>query len=455
MLQKLKNLKIEKLYLVAALALGLVMAVFNPPFAGVSDEHAHFWKAWSIADGYWECTGHDAIPQTAAALPDAIKPIRIVGSGKKIVVKNLEDFLFAKDNSQMAVIGGANCPSTPFGYVPQVVGLRLGKLAGLSALADVYLARTFALVAAVVVTYWAIKIVPFGKMIFVAVALLPMAIRQYASLSYDALSIAFAMLFLAYILKLAVQKDKPLTKKNIASLFFLSLFGLNIKLGYFVTSFLIFLLPSAKFKSKKDYWKFTLIFAAVNVLFFLLLHSMFVDIAIPKWTNPSLQLSYVLSNPFNFIYISLGSFYDARGLFPFMESIFFKSGTGGSMQYWVYLLILVGLILFVKNNDEKVELTTGQRTIMFLVFLANFFLIYLALYVGWTKVGAGHVSGVQGRYFLVILPLLIFTFYKAKLKLTYDFFKENINIILIGFLIVVFLASFWQIYGDFYYKIKK
>ncbi len=457
MLGKLKNIKKENLYLAAALTLGLVMAIFNPPFAGVPDEHAHYWKSWSVANGFLRCTGHDYIPKTAQELPDAIKPVSIDNiKGKKIIVRRLEDFLFMKDNDETAIIGGAACPGTPFGYFPQVLGLRLGKALGLSALADFYLARIFVLFASVLVVYWAICIVPFGKIIFLLVGLLPLTIRQFSSVSYDALAIAFAMLFLAYVLKLATDKNTLITKKNIASLFLLSLFGLNVKMGYFVMSFLVFLLPQTKFKNKKQYWIFIIGFVLVNIILFLFYRNFFIDIATPNYTDPAAQMSFVLHNPIHFMYIAIQSFYGADGpFFPFMESIFFKTGAGKSVPFWFYILTLIGFIFFLKNTDEKVELSTKQRLIMLAVFLANFFIIYLALYVGWSKVGADKVSGVQGRYFLVIVPLFIFTFYKANIRWTYDFIKRNFNVIFIAFLITIFLTAYFGIYRDLYDKSKK
>ncbi len=448
--------KKENLYIVLAFGFGLLMALLNPPFAGVPDEHAHYWKAWSIAEGQLQCSGKDAIPATAAALPDAIKPvINKAFEGKKIIVNKLRIYLGQADNNETTVIGGANCPATPFGYIPQVIGLRLGKIFNAPALVDFYLARILSLLAAAFLVYWAIRVVPFGKMIFVVIGLLPMTIRQFSSMSYDALQIAFAMLFLAYILKFAVEKTKLLTRNNALFLAALSLFGLNIKAGYFVLSFLVFLFPFSKFKDRKKYWLFTISFVVISVAFFLLMRNVFVDTAIPTWTNPAQQMKYVISNPFNFVNISLESFYGSKGFFPFMESIFFKVGTGESLSYWVYVLIFFGFIVFLKNNDEEVDLSAKQRWIMFLVFLANFFLIYLALYVGWTTVGADHVSGVQGRYFLVILPLLIFAFYKAKLNFKCDFIKKHMSVIFAAFLMVIFLASFFAIYQAYYQKVPK
>lgn len=459
MLKKIKNIKkvkLENLYLVIVLTLGLLIAFINPPFAGVPDEHAHYWKAWSVAEGYWKCTGQDKIPATAQALPDQIKPIKYEGiKEEKIVVAKLKEKLFEKDTDGKATIGGANCPSTPFGYIPQSIGLKLGSIMKLSALGDFYLARIFALLAAIVLFYVAIRIIPFGKMVLLVVGLLPMTIRQFASMSYDGLALAFAVLFLAYVLKLSFEKEKKIGKKEIGILLLLSLVGLNVKLGYFAMAFLIFILPIKKFSNKKQYWLTTIGLVSLNVLVFLAVRTVFKDIAVPDWTDPAAQLRFVLYAPFHFIYVMFNSYYGADGFIPHLEGMLFKVGNGASLDSWLYVFMFAAGLLFIKNVDEEVDLSVKQRWIMFLVFLMNFTLIYLALYLGWTKVGEQKVSGVQGRYLLVLVPLFVLTFYKAKLSLSFAWIKKNVNVLVMAFVAVTFFFVFKAIYDHQYDKTKR
>lgn len=447
--------KKENIFLALALSLGLLMAVFNPPFAGVPDEHAHYWKAWSIADGYWKCTGEDKIPQTAVALPDQIKPVKYEGiKENKIVVAKLKEKLFEKDNKEKAVIGGANCPATPFGYVSQATGLRIGQALGISALASFYLARILTLFLSVLLFYWAIRIVPFGKIIFLVVGLLPMTIRQFASLSYDGIAIAFAALFVALILKLAMEKEKYFTKKNLFFLLTMALFGLNVKLGYFAMSLLIFLLPESKFKSKRDYWLTMMGFVALNLLAVFAIRATFVDIAKPDWTDPQKQMSFVLHAPLHFLNVVFDSYYGADGFVPHIEGIVFKTA-GVSVNGIFYVFVFLGILLFLRNQEEEVALSRKQRFIMLGVFLANFFIIYLALYLGWSKPGAKSVSGVQGRYFLAIIPLLIFSFYKSGFSLKSVFVKKNQTWLFPVLVLFAFWFVFAVIYEAHYLKEKQ
>lgn len=452
---KLESLKLETIYLVLALGLGLFMAVFNPPIAGVPDEHAHYWKAWSVAEGYWRCTGEDKIPQTASVLPDQIKPISYEGiKDKKIVVALLKQKMFEKDNQEKVTIGGAVCTGTFFGYIPQALGLKTGNALGFSALGDFYLARIFALFAAITLMFWAIRIAPYGKMVFFLVGFIPMTIRQFASMGYDGLQIATAALFFAYVLKLAHEKKKFLTRKQAILLLILSLIGLNVKIGYFVLSFLIFILPVEKFKQKWRYWVFTIGFVLINIAMLLGIRGIFVELKKPEWTDPQAQMGFVLSAPLHFLNVAADSYYNADGFVPHIEGMVFKIGNGNALPWWFYVSVFGVFLLILRNQDEKVDLSKKQRSIMLLVFLANFFMIYLALYLGWSKSGAKGVSGVQGRYFVALLPVFIFAFYKSGFSLGLEFVKKYQREILLGFLLFIFGFAFWSIYKSQYSKEK-
>lgn len=455
-MKNLNTFALEKVYLWLALPLGLAFLVFNPPFAGVSDEHAHYWKAWSVAEGYWHCTGHDMIPETASLLPDSIKPIKLAGvDGKKIIVAKLRQELFLPDNNRLVNIQGANCPAAPYGYIPSALGLRIGQVAGMSALGSFYLGRLFNLVASILLVWWAIQILPFGKIIFLVVALLPMAVRQFASVSYDALLIAAVMAFVAYILRLASETDKKISRKDTTILLALSLIGLNVKLGYLSLTPLIFLLPQVKFSSVRKYWAYCGAFVTLNVGMFLAVRSFFVDIAVPNWTDPAAQMQFVLHNPLYFLQLVFERVFSESNFFVYIYSVIFKLGSGDGLDWWVYLLVLIGALVLIKSESEKVWLTVRQRWLIFGVFFANFVLVHLALYVGWTSVGAGHITGVQGRYILPIVPVLLLSLYKAPISFRFEWLRKNRNVAILLLSAVIFGAVLMAIYQQFYQKLPK
>ena len=71
-------------------------------------------------------------------------------------------------------------------YMPAAAGISLGRLLGLSAMLTLQLGRIFNLLAFVLLSWTAIRIIPFGKNLLGMTALLPIALQQGASASYDA-----------------------------------------------------------------------------------------------------------------------------------------------------------------------------------------------------------------------------------------------------------------------------
>ena len=93
----------------------------------------------------------------------------------------------------------------PVGYLPQAAGIGLGRLVGAPPLTCFYLARLANLLAAIALLFFAIRLAPFGKQLFVLLALLPMTMFELASVSCDALTISGAMFFTALLLWASVR----------------------------------------------------------------------------------------------------------------------------------------------------------------------------------------------------------------------------------------------------------
>lgn len=71
--------------------------------------------------------------------------------------------------------------------------------------------------------------------------------------------------------------------------------------------------------------------------------------------------------------------------------------------------LIVGLLfVYINISDETMrkKLTKYQKIIITLIILAIMGLIFTSLYIQWTPANWSVIAGVQGRYFLPILPLL-------------------------------------------------
>ncbi len=451
MFERLKSLNLETVYLYPALVFGLIMLFLNPPFQ-VPDEPAHYFKSLAIASGQIRCSGEPGIvPENYVSLPDDTKLVKIKGEDdKKVSGSKLFEALTVPASSVGVSVPTAICGAHPAGHLLQAIGLKLGLMTNAPPLVSFYLGRLLVFLAAVTGIYFAIRIAPFGKIIFVMIGLLPSVVQQLSSVSYDALHISFILLFTAYILKLASDPDR-LTVKQGWTLLGLSLLALNVKSGYLLLSFLVLLLKKSKFQGNKKYWMYATGFITANILFFLLLRFVFSEPgAFPKGIDPNAQAMGVLKDPLHFLYAVFHSLY--KGFFFYFETFFLKPGwlKTALPDLW-YIFMAVGMVLILRSKEETVLLDSRQRLVLLGTFLAQFILVFLSLYLVWTQVGNDRVSGVQGRYLLAIAPLIIFSIYKSKFRFKSEWIRNNIPAALFIFLLISFFFVFRKIV-EYYYK---
>ena len=104
-------------------------------------------------------------------------------------------------------------------YWPQMLGISIGRIAGLSAIACVYLAKLMIFIFHVLGCANAIKTTPVGKSVFAMIPLLPMALMNSGAISYDPLCLITTLNLSAGIF--ALYKE-PASKKILFQVIFWS-----------------------------------------------------------------------------------------------------------------------------------------------------------------------------------------------------------------------------------------
>ena len=89
-------------------------------------------------------------------------------------------------------------------------------------------------------------------------------------------------------------------------------------------------------------------------------------------------------------------------------------------------MFAIYIMATILDNDIKGKLKKYQIFWISITILAIIGLIFTSLYVQWTYVGNNSILGVQGRYFLPILPLIMLLIAsKIKIKSLYE--EKNVN----------------------------
>ena len=290
---------------------------------------------------------------------------------------------------------------SPIPYLPQAISISAGRACGLAPLALLYLGRLTNALVAVLLLSMAVRITPVCKPGFLLAAMLPMSVYLYASLSADALILASSFLFTALALD-ACWKKAWATKRLWLALGCAVVFC-SVKVVY--APLLLIAAPvalTAARRSRAVLIQVLLIIVPLVITFAWLYAASNLVVAVRPGTGVGAQLQHVLAHPILFAkalvhgFVWNGFYYRMLvGMFGWLTVPLPTIG---------YVLPLIGLIM--AGTSFSTQRPPWFSSIWWATIVAGCItLVMLALYLYWTVIGNEVVEGVQGRYFIPILPL--------------------------------------------------
>jgi uncharacterized membrane protein len=419
----------EKIFLLIALFFGISFLVLTPLFE-VADEPAHFFKAYALSDLQYN-GGSAYLPKS---ITDIYAPLTKNNSipfhpNKKFDIQilfSVWDYPLNASNKQWT----PGIPAYAFvPYIPQIIGIEIGKCCNASPVMLMYFGRFFNLLIWVCLIFSAIRITPVGKWLFLVLSLLPMSLFQAASLSPDAAITGMSFLLIALILYYALNSDKKsITNWDMVLLLILSMALAVSKQVYFLIPLIFLIIPVARFSNKKDFIvKFCLLILSIIVVMALLSMSINQSIPIPSSTQningsqPSqiseekssavTQVSFIFNNPVKYCFILKNTLFTLKDLY--IDSFIGIFGwLDTPLPGYIYYLF-IGLIFFVAlcDTEQNICVTTKQKGLFLLISLLTIGMIFTAIFVfyhphGINLPGSTLILGVQGRYFITLAPLI-------------------------------------------------
>ena len=440
----LSGVRIEYIYLVIVLAWGLAQVFIVPPLQ-VPDEEAHWYRSWAITDGQLT-----ADAQGMLTLPAYFRPIyqlvnRIEdpgGSPLPVSLVGQPGFTtYRALFNQTELRGTVRVDShvrrySPIGYLPQAVGIGLGRVVGASPLTCFYMARIMNLLVAVALFFFAIRLAPFGKQLYAFLALLPMTMFELTSVACDALTLAGAFFFTALVLNLS-RRD-VLRTADIVSLLVAAALFLNVKPGYWALIFLLLLIRPRQIGGAVKYWCFVASGLAVVVAVFLLVllstSTVSADLtASAAGAGVSGQAPFILHHPLGFASV-LWENVSATMMGWVEQSIGLLGWLQIPLPQTFYLFVLVVGLKFFMGMDEKLTLQTWRRLLLGAVGVAMFLTLAISVYVFLEPVGSARVF-LQGRYLAPIWLLLMLSVYGIRLV------QQHWRVIFIAAVFLLMLAQ--------------
>lgn len=412
----IKKCKLEYVYLTLGITFGMIFILCFPPYT-TPDEMSHISLSYAYASSL---LGEKPVISEDNKVILRGTDTDVSASTEVSLSKfhNLYDAIkYPSGDFERNAVGGGKVDIPFTSYLPQIFGVALGMIFKLSGFWTLYLGKLFAMFFFTGCIFFSIKIIPWGKMVIMTLALLPMTMELATSFSHDCVLIGLCTVFISYAMHLIYVK-KEVTWRDVVFLGVLIAVISPGKLFYFLIAGMLYLIPKEKYKSTKAYWLINtgILLAGMGMLIvirfrFLAGHIGQTTQSVLDPSTVNYSISYILGNIPNSITVLFNTFMG--------KSDFYFTTLLGSQLGWFQvaipttvttgflLVLLVAGVCHVRG--EKAEYMPDMK--FRIISLGFSFLMFMgvlaALWIGWTPITTGCIEGVQGRYMLPFFPMVV------------------------------------------------
>lgn len=434
LIKKYNFLKLEYIFLITFMLFGMAFITTTPPGQN-PDEAPHVFRIWQFSEGNLLSDINPTTEEVGGMIPDGVMDVfRVAGS----VPDNSFDTSYKFNNIDYERLRNNEINSeeafqkfpgsalySPTAYSTLIPTVWLGNLLNLPFIYTLYLMRIVSLITLAILLFLSIRIIPFGKWAIFTVSLLPSTVAQGAAITADGAIIGIGILLLSYTLKIALSDTKP-SLLNSIFIFIMISFIAMAKTTYAPLALLVLLIPAfnKKARDRKSISVILLpvIFAATLSIAWLKLTSYVGHNGGPN-TNDTLQIEYLLSSPFNFVPIMYETFFTTKTFS--LTGLFGNFGWKTAPLPDIILILLTASVVLAtlinsgrdkSLNKYNIETLRLYRLILLATFSVIIFGISLSLYIYFAPLGNDTITGIQGRYFIPLLPLILLAFYGNRVR---------------------------------------
>ena len=396
---------VEKQFLIVAGPVSLCLMMAITPYSAPDESH-HYFSSYQLSN-YLMLQWDDTDRGDAQDFDSRDLPLHWnTSSGYQRFLNEIGSKRKSKTDTEIPY---PRVLTYPLMYLPQALGIAIGRLTGLNFFVVFYFGRLFNLAFYLMCCYFAIKIIPKKKHLMFAICLMPMALHQAISYSYDGFVNAISFLFIALVVR-AIFQESRITGKEIVMLLITGILLASAKVGYVVLEACLFLIPVKRFRPRKQYLYVNVGIVAASILCIIMfwIPSLATGSAINYRSVELYSLSYIYSHPLGLIDIIISTI-KSSGVF-FVNCAIGQLLSGLTLElplYISYCYLIVLMMLAMRRKDDPLKcITFNQRTVLLLCSLAGVLLSFLTLLTTWTEYGAQTIGGLQGRYFIPLFPLM-------------------------------------------------
>lgn len=405
--------KIEKMFLNFAILLSLLYLAIVIP-SQVPDEQVHMIKAYEVSKGIFITPKKEDGTSSTLVPEDLLKYNHNTMNRYSELNKQIK--LKTDYSKEVETVSSAQGYSFMF-YLAPAFGLAIARTFGMNIIVGIYLAKIANLLLFITLGYFAIKKIPFGKIVLAVYLLMPMVLQQAISFSSDAFINAITIYFIAYLMSL-LKREEEIRIKELIIYCILSILLAIAKIVYMPLVGIGLILIFRKNIKKK----YKIIFITASIILALVfsigeyIHSTSYTSSPESMkeymqefnVNSKEQISQIIRNP-KYAYEVL-----KKDLLDNGEN-YIKMAVGSKLGWLeieipnIYILLYIILLIYsVVIEKSPYNLKILEKTWILIISLGIIVLVQLAMYISFTPVGVDFVGGVQGRYFIpiLILPLL-------------------------------------------------
>ncbi|MBR6258117.1 MAG: DUF2142 domain-containing protein [Lachnospiraceae bacterium] len=406
---------VEKWSVWILLGTGLIMFFIMSP-SSQTDENTHYYSAFKVSN---LMLGRENLNEIEGDYNAGLKQhfnsnesfMKLIQNIWPPVQEDREDTFIERNTFSFV---------QPVAYLASGIGITIGRLFGLNYYLTYSLARLLNLLLYVVLVWLAIRLMPRNKELILMVGIMPMAMHQAASLSYDMTVNGLSFVFFAYILRLIDEKKNFGWKNALICACILGTLG-PVKVVYCALFLLLFMIPSKQFEGLKGrlIMCIPVIIFAVAILGLTRLPDIVgrVDGSTFGEANPYYDMNYIMTQPGAFLQLLIKTVKQHAGLFLMQAVGYSLAGTTVSISDTYIKAYLVMLVLNQLFQEKTSVPGIRQRVVALATSACIIAGILITMTLSYTRYGRNIIDGIQGRYFIPVMVPVLYSFSVGRIPL--------------------------------------
>jgi uncharacterized membrane protein len=407
----------QRLFLAIGAPTILLLCFITGPFE-VGDEPAHYMRMVSVADGHWlPVVSPPDAPKKAAGTYEDAAVAGMASRSQDVVgwykhphsIAELREKSAVRESGKIAFAAHYESVYPPFLYAGSSAATVVARGAGVPPFWWLYLGRLANALIAILIVQAALRRAGDVSLAMFACAMLPMNLYMFASLSTDALLLPLVFAF--SVMLMSIARGEIQSRSAQLALAVSTIFVCVGKVAYLPFA----LLPPLTMRLVDRRWSRRAMWSvAVALLAFALwlgwaaiVQDKIFSIRPNIQIDAKAQLAHLLSEPLASVRFFL---HWMIALTPrlIIDAVGSKLGWGDlHLPFWqIYPLpfLILASALFDEKPDARLPLLAFGAAVTALICYCA---VFLLLYLQYNAVGAPNIDGVQGRYFLPLVILLL------------------------------------------------